>query len=507
MKKMQRTAALLLALLLVTPFMTSCGESKENTDQPAGTTTTVTPAASVGEEETDAVEEDPNAALFADLPTGNYNGQNFSILTPIHSEYDFIGEIDGDIISEAVYKRNLAVEEDLGVTINPISEAGLWNDRDGFLNSIKNSVMAMDDEYQLVSGYGAYITSTASDGVVANWNEVPSVNFEKPWWNHDIVNEMNVADHLFFVTGDLSMTSVEYLMCLFANKAMMADYDLTMPYDTVKEGAWTFDAMTAYANMVHEDLDGNGKMTIDDKYGYSTDNTNFVSCYIAAFDADVTVKGDDGLPVLAIQDESFTDKYLKLYNFLCKSESVFLSSVEGSYTDDLNRQATKVFSEGRALFEAQIVGNAAALRAVEFDFGILPLPKYDESQQAYYTTAWDAYNMFCVPRTADLSYVGIVTENLAARSFETVLPAFYDKALTSKYVRDEQSAEMIELIRSSAVYNFGVVNSKNVGSPGHLWRDLLGAGDENLASKIAGTIRAMNKALERFVNDNYVNAE
>ena len=184
-----------------------------------------------------------------------------------------------------------------------------------------------------------------------------------------------------------------------------------------------------------------------------------------------------------------------------------MSTNEGSYTDDLNREATKVFAEGRALFEAQILGNAAALRSVEFDFGIVPYPKYNEQQANYRTTAWDAYNLFCIPRTADLDYVGAVTEHLAARAYQYVLPAFYDKALLSKYARDEDSAEMIALIRESSTYNFGEVNSTNIGSPGHIFRDLIGSRSNNIASKTAGSIKAFTKQLTKFLENTYINAD
>ena len=366
--------------------------------------------------------------------------------------------------------------------------------------------MSADDAYQLISGYGAYITSVATDGVLANWNDVAGVNFEKPWWNSDIVHEMNVADHLFYITGDLTMTSVEYLFCLFFNKEIMTDNNLEFPYDIVREGKWTFDKMKEYAATISVDLDGNGHMTIKDMFGYSTDSTNMVSGYMAAFDAAVTVKDEDGLPTLAISDEGFINRFLDFYEFICKSSSfVYRSTNEGSYVGD-NRDSAKLFSEGRALLVAEILGNSAAMRNVEFDFGILPYPKYNEEQAAYHTTAWDAYNLFCVPRTAPLDFVGVVTENMAARSYEEVLPAFYEKALRSKYARDKDNAEMISIIRAGATYNFGVVNSPHIGRPGHIWRDLISDRSNNIASKTGSNARAMEKSLDNFLTNTYINA-
>ncbi len=506
--KLNRILACLLIPALLLPVLASCGESAENTDpatQSSPAQGTADPAAAQTPEE-EVPEEDPDAALYADLPAGDFAGRTFVILSPRHTEYDWVGEVDGDVISEAVYKRNLEVEKDLNIAFSPVMEPGLWDDRDGYTGKVKNSVIAADDAYQLVSGYGAYITATAADGVFANWNQVKGVNFEKPWWNSDIVTEMNVADHLFYITGDLTMTSVEYLFSIFFNKVLMEDIGLESPYTVVREGKWTLDTLKTYSATLSIDADGDGKMTINDIYGYSTDSTNMVSGYMAAFDADVTVRDENGLPTLAISEESFIDKFLAIQSFLCEDESVFLSTDEGSYVGD-DRESARVFSEGRALFVADILGNSAAMRDVDFDFGIIPYPKYDEAQTDYHTTAWDAYNLFCIPRTAELDFVGVVTENMAARSFQYVLPAFYDKALLSKYARDEDSAEMISLIRQSATYNFGVVNSPHIGSPGHIWRDLVGSKSSNIASKTGKNAKAMVKALEKFLDQTYINVE
>ena len=257
---MKRRALSLLLAFLLAGGMISCSEqSAGEPEVPADG-----PAAPAAENAEPAETEDPYAHLYEDLPSGDFEGRSFTVLTPIHAESDFVGEVDGDVISEAVYRRNLKVEEDLNVTVVPISEAGLWDDQANYINKIKVSVMAADDSYQLISGYAAYITSIASEGVLANWNDVADVNFEKPWWNSDIVYEMDVAGKLFYITGDLSMTSLDYLFCLFFNKDMMTDFGFEAPYDIVRDGAWTFDVMNSYIEPVNIDVNGDGKMTIDD---------------------------------------------------------------------------------------------------------------------------------------------------------------------------------------------------------------------------------------------------
>lgn len=503
MKGAKKALSLLLVTALLTPVICSCSENgTNNSDIPKNESESLTDASGSGDTgQTDT--EDENAFLYEDLPSGYYDERTFSILTPAHSESDFIGDIEGDIISEAIYKRNIATEENLSIKINLISEPGLWDQRDSYMNKIKNSVIADDDSFQLISGYAAYITSLAMEGVLANWNDIGALNFTKPWWNRDIVNELNINGKLYYITGDLSMTYLDYLFSIFFNKDILNDNQLESPYELVREGSWTLEKLKTLASAVEMDVDGNGRMNDKDLYGYSSDCTNFVTAYQCAFGANITTKDENGIPRLSIENEDFINKFLDLYSFLCESSYVFISNVEGSYTDDLNREATKIFIDSRALFEPNLLGNAASMRGVDVNFGIIPYPKYDESQEEYRTTSWDGYNLFLVPTTADLGFTGVVTEYMAAQSYKLVLPAFYEKALLTKYARDNDSADMIELIRDSASYNFGEVNSVHCGNIGHVYRELVSARDSNISSKIKSKSKIFQKSLEKFLQSSY----
>jgi hypothetical protein len=52
--------------------------------------------------------------------------------------------------------------------------------------------------------------------------------------------------------------------------------------------------------------------------------------------------------------------------------------------------------------------------------------------------------------------VGAVTEYLGAVSREIVLPAYFDILLTGKLARDDESAEMLDIIYGNSIYDFGL---------------------------------------------------
>ena len=496
----KRTFVFLLSLIMLASVMISCSETPAD-DNAENTTEAQTE--NTGDETVETETEDPNAALFATLPTADLNGTDFNILVPTHLESEFYAELSGDVINDAVYERNLAVEEALGVKLNVVPIDGLWDSRTTFMTAITSSVMALDNAYQLISGYAAYITSMAADGVLANWNEVPDVDFSKPWWNQNIVSEMNIADRLYFVTGDMSLTSTEYLFCQFFNKNMVEDLGLESPYTLVNEGKWTLDTITSYTSSVAFDVNGDGMMDENDMYGYISDDSNYISGFQAAFDAAVTRKDADGIPRLSVTDEDFINKYLALYTFLRESPSSFLNYMSTSFSGE-NPVTAGMFKAGNALIMADMLGNASTLRDSEVEFGIIPYPKYDEAQKDYHTTAWDAYTLFCYPVTSDPELLGIVAENLSAYSCKEVVPAFYDVALKTKFARDAESSYMIDIIRAGAMFDFGTVNSIHCANCGHIYRNLIQGNDPNIASHIASNSKVMQRTLDKFVEDSYL---
>ncbi|MBQ7983158.1 MAG: hypothetical protein IJ302_06300, partial [Clostridia bacterium] len=137
-------------------------------------------------------------------------------------------------------------------------------------------------------------------------------------------------------------------------------------------------------------------------------------------------------------------------------------------TDD--NEYRDLFSDGHGLFFWSRMDEVTTLRSMETDFGILPTPKYDETQEEYISfVSQHITGLMSIPSTAsDLERTGVILEALAAESYYTLTPAYYDVALKSKASRDDESAEMLDIIFSNRVYdpgeyfNFGnIVTSLN----------------------------------------------
>jgi hypothetical protein len=148
------------------------------------------------------------------------------------------------------------------------------------------------------------------------------------------------------------------------------------------------------------------------------------------------------------------------------------------------------------MFLPEHLGNAQALRGMEADFGIVPYPKWDEQQENYLTTSVAYFSLFCVPTTVqNLEMTGIITEALCAESYKKVIPAFYEVALKTKHARDDESAEMIDLIRSGLTFDFGKIYITELNGSMNVLRELMHNKQSNFVSYFEKNERSYNNGL------------
>ena len=204
------------------------------------------------------------------------------------------------------------------------------------------------------------------------------------------------------------------------------------------------------------------------------------------------MKGEDGWLYYTMNTE-------RMIGALEKMEALFFSGNDSALmvsSGDLQ----KIFQEDRALIFAHDLRTSAKLRDMETDYGIVPYPKYDAQQEKYYSTATDIFSLMLFPSTvSDLDFVGCVTEAMCAVSSAKVIPAYYDIALKDKYNRDVQSAEMLDIIRDSLIFDVGYLNSFALSTAGHLFGQLVREGRTDFASAYAKNEKVYLKKLEKML--------
>jgi hypothetical protein len=115
------------------------------------------------------------------------------------------------------------------------------------------------------------------------------------------------------------------------------------------------------------------------------------------------------------------------------------------------------FDSNQGLFFSTLVNTIPMMRSFEVDFGIIPFPKADEKQEKYYTRNGGGFPLMVPMHCPNPERTSILIEAIAAESRNTTLPAYKEINLKTKYARDEESVEMLDMIFENSFMELGDV--------------------------------------------------
>ena len=231
----------------------------------------------------------------------------------------------------------------------------------------------------------------------------------------------------------------------------------------------------------------------DDQFGFITTQWNAPINVLYAGNQKIYEKNEDDILELTLYSNktvSIFDEFFSLMN----NEACFLHITEGN----INYSGESLFPAGRAMIAAGNLGSARGYRNMDDDFGILPFPKFDEDD-VYATAINGVAPLIVIPITvSDVNRTGAIIEALAAHGSKYVLPAFYDVSLKNKHARDDESKEMMDIIKDSIVYDIGYVAGGTFQSAG---RDLAISSNHDFASYYAAGESQAKIKLAEFNRD------
>jgi hypothetical protein len=425
--------------------------------------------------------------IMPDLPDMDYDGKVYKVLGNlelVHTQFTNF-EIDaetitGELVNDAVYNRNRRIEEKYNVKI----EQELTADPAGLLRKL---LAANDDVYSL-----AFLNIWANPGTMAvsgsfsDLNAMKYLDFNKPWWNKEVNSALSVNNKLYFTISDFGMLDKQRTCILIYSKDIVKAYDMGNLYDLVYENKWTVDKMAELCVLAANDTNGDGLMTDTDQWGLGLDDYESFSSFMISSDNKIITKDNNDSPVLSINNQhtiSSIDKILKLTDD--KSISYYCNYFEGKVSYDFWYTSSYGMAEGRILFTVSFPHMLQwTVQNGDVDYGVLPLPKYDEKQADYISSIdYRAATVFAVPAIAqDIDFAAFMLEALSAASKYEVMPYYIETSLKTKYTYDEESAKMLDLIFSNLKFDLGYMY--NWGDIGRLFNNIIPrAGENNFASQ------------------------
>ncbi len=446
--------------------------------------------------DTDTPPETQPEIISRALPEKDYGGFEFRILTSDESNHmRTVFEIDvegqnGDHLNDAIFYRNAAVEDALGVQITEIRDA-----KDTYQKTFTASVMADDDSYDLlVTQADAVLKSGYKIGL--DVTELPYVDLTREWWDGDLMEKAAIGGANYGLSGSINLVDDNSTWLLFFNKELAEENKVGDLYQMVYDGKWTLDMLKKLCADVKQDLNGDSKLDYLDQWGLVASRGAGGAMFWSA-GACLSTLEEDGSLTLTVDDSRNVKALSKVFDLFSSGEVLVIDrdipdSVEGLSNYDY---APKMFNDGRALFYEGCLYSLSLFRDMEQEFGYLPNPKLDEHQENYISNMqeWSG-TMLLVPRTApDPERTSIILEAMASASEYYVIPAYYDVQLTRKYSRDDESEAILDLLSENRVFDLAYVF--NFGKVRNLTKVLHGTSDTS-ASTFASLKTACQAAYE-----------
>lgn len=488
-----RITSLLLALLTVGAAFVSCGDSSNDSNQ--ADTSPTSQSKSTDTAVTDAIKDN--------LPELNYGGDTIKIYNfgfePAVRRDASGGENSGDVVDDAVHARNLAVEERLGVSLSFTAGSDSW---ETYPNEVSKMIKAADCPYDLIFMESSQCFRLMLDGNFRELSALPYIDLEQPWWYKAFMDGSAIStDKRYLLTGAFSITTLEFASATIFNKKIYNNLfeDYNELYTLVDEHKWTYDKMIEYCVDAYQDINGNGVADDADQYGLFNRGQQTVN-YVSMSTGLTYLKRDsNNLPQLDIYNDDSVRWVEKLYRIL-KEDNI-------SYRSE-NINGVEHFASGRALF---FLGQLTEyvdpiVRNMEDPYGVLPMPILDEGME--YRSAAGTVNgeSAVIPVTTPeerLDPCAAVLESLSIEAYRTVLPAWYEVALKSKYSDTARDSEMIDVIYNTIDTSFIMIADKLLGSGSFFW-NMLGDGKRTpgeFASYYETQSKNLQKKWDKMISD------
>ena len=443
---MKKIAFILALILAFTPILVSCKGDAANNGSGIDLSGVAADSSSG-----DAVKEFEYTLDNLEL---DFGGKDFGIyIDKGGAAYLLSEEETGDLVGDAVFQRNLAIEDKFNCNLNIVESE--HNQPTGL---IRNFILADDKTYHM------YVNVTQGDmpkmilqGYFVDWNEMEYLDYTKPYWNTRVATDINFGGKVYQMGGDLNLTTYNSTNCIIFNKNLFDDLGIEYPYQDVYDYTWTFDKFHEIVKQGYADLNGNSIWDTDgDRMGFSGWTWEMPTAVYIGMGGKPVIADEDGLPVLNLSGErnvDIIDNIIKLFDKV----NAFNNGVEYSLDKNMLR-------EGRLLMDDVFVTSLGLNRNSDFEFGVVPYPMLDEEQGEYYCRAANIAHLCYVPTTnVQLEETGIILEGMSIESHNNLRPVYYDVTLDLKSATDDETPDMVDIILDSSTYMYeGFINTGTI---------------------------------------------
>ena len=500
---MQSRLSKLLALALSALMLLSLAACATGEQTPAGTEEG---AATTDAAVTEGVTEDTN--YTCDLPENlNFDTEINYLYTEGYARDDELKseELGGGVISDAVYERNVAVEEWLGVELNFSSKATDTETAATIANLVQSNDGSVD-----IFVIGTYSCMTpVLAGHYLNLNTVENLDLTKHYWNQ-AYNEMMTftdADLQFVATSPTAISIFRMGYLTIFNRDLFKDYQIPDLYETVEDGEWTLEYQYNLVKDVYVDANGDSKKNIGDVYGFVVGAVTDVDVYAVSSNIHLVIRNEEG--DLFYNTDAF-DRLVDMseqVSALCNAPGTYLAN---SFNEGF-QVPIKQFAEKKALMATTMFDDVETEfeSLADMNYGIAPLPKLNKEQKDYGTYIQDQVSSFGISAAIGekdrQAALGAVMEAMSFYSYGIVRPAYYDSVLSLRFMQDPQSRAILDTMFESISFDY--VYATGLGGIRDSLRSIISSANPAIASgakqwqrQVETALRSQQKSFDRLMS-------
>ena len=477
-----RALSLVLAVVMILSlvfFVVSCSQGTETnttaTDKVETTETTETTTVAVTEEVTTEPEttEEVTTELvltgYEKLPGYediDFGGITFLIASLVTSDPDWCNASDfwvegvtNDAVNDAVYERNKVIQD--------LYNCKIEVDDGGWDNGYNASVASGDGKYALGSSSCIYSFSYGKTGNYYNILKL-DVDWTQSWWDQNYILDTSTDGKLFSFVGDFSLHTMSATWIMYFNKDVYeSKFSGVDIYQMVRDKKWTMDVMMDMIDKIKNDANGDSDYTFSegadaDTVGMMTTAHNDRGLFFAAGLRYVTKteNSTDGSFVSALTNQPKASDVMDKLIQLCNMQGY----ISGGYTN-----VRTALQNGTTLFGGEVLDVLRRMSGAEnLRIGVLPQPLFDEDQESYHCYVNSQASIVLAPTSYSNMQVIADFITIFAYHSQMIVKKAYLNTIKYAYTSDEESAEMVDIILDSRVYDVGYINSFATSMDGYI---------------------------------------
>lgn len=491
----KKILAFILALLTLLPAVVACAETNIDDAVTTEAPDAATNAPEGDEDDTPAETELQSATLPTDL---KFPGETVIFLSRdsnFVSDEVAVEDTNGSMVNDAIYKRNEKVKAQLGVEFENIQIAG--TDNYAISNELRNAANSGETYFDIIANSTYSTIMYTAENILLDLTECEYLDLGAVYWSQGFNESASVGDSQYLATGAIALSLFRYMFVTFYNKELLEAAQYENLYTVVDEGRWTLDYQIQLSRDLFKDTDGSGTVSEGDTVGFSTSTVLYVDPYWSSCDVQIISKDEDNHLVYDLDLEKLgnvVDKLIDLYH----NANAWVDNSSG---DDGKQNALgALFANGTSATTTMRLCSVETqlFTSMEAEYGVIPVPKYDEAQEKYYTYLHDQFTSFGITSVLAkdperVQMLGAVLEAMALESYKEVVPAYYDTALKGRYLQDSDSWRMLDMIYENVKVDAGVLYTKCLDSVHQAPRDMV----KNGANYVASSYKKKGVSIEK----------